>query len=253
MKFTVHQLGQLAGVSVRTLHYYDEIGLLEPSSIEENGYRQYDQDQIIKLQQILFFKELEFSLEQIKQMINAVGFNREQALKDQRRFLELKQKKIVGLIKTLDHTLNHLKGGGSLKTDDLYQGLRDPEMDQYQDEVKARWGNTEAYRQSQERTKNWTKADYDRIKKAGEEWTQKLADLKNQGHAVHSPAVQEMIGIHYEGLRVFYEPNYEMYQGLGQMYVDDVRFEEFYNKFAPDLAVFMRDAMHYFAKQKTQK
>lgn len=253
MKYSVHQLAELAGVSIRTLHYYDQIGLLEPAIIEENGYRQYDQEQLIKLQQILFFKELEFSLSQIKQMVNAFDFDRGEALKDQKKLLILKHRKIGELIKTIDKTINQMKGGDNMKTDDLYQGFSDPEIDQYKDEVKARWGKTEAYRQSQERTKNWTKADYDRIKKAAQELTQKIAELKNKGLSVEQSEVQVLIDQHYEGLRTFYEPNYEMYQGLGQMYVDDPRFTAFYEKFTHGLALFMRDAIVFFVKEKTKK
>jgi DNA-binding transcriptional MerR regulator len=93
MSYTVKQLAKIAGVSVRTLHYYDQIGLLKPSFIKENGYRYYEEPELLKLQQILFFRELQFSLEDIVLMINSPGFNQLEALKDQRKLLELKKRK----------------------------------------------------------------------------------------------------------------------------------------------------------------
>lgn len=246
MVYTIKQLAKLANVTVRTLHYYDEIGLLKPSFSRDNGYRCYEEKELLKLQQILFFRELEFSLEQIVQIVNAPTFDRVVALFDQKKLLELKKKRIEGLLKTIEKTIDSAKGGEQMNTQDLYGSFTKEEMDQYKEEAKQRWGHTEAYQQSQERTKHWTKADYERVAKDGARWTEKMAALKNKGLSVESKEVQEMIAQHYEGLRTFYEPNYEMYRGLGQMYVDDPRFGKYYEKFSTGLAVFMRDAMSHF-------
>jgi hypothetical protein len=119
-------------------------------------------------------------------------------------------------------------------------------MEEYKEEAKKRWGDIDAYKQSVERTKHFTKADYDRIAKEGTDWTKKLSGLREKGLAYDSREVQDMIAVHYNGLRTFYEPSYEMYRGLGQLYIDDPRFTAYYERFGKGLATFMRDAMHTY-------
>ncbi len=118
----------------------------------------------------------------------------------------------------------------------------------YQKEVKERWGNTEAYKQSAERTKKMTKEDFARIAKEGDELMQEI--VKNMGAGAGSPVVQKLIDRHYNNLRHFYEPSLEMYRGLADMYVADARFSAFFEKFHKNLPQFMRDAMHYYCDQK---
>jgi MerR family transcriptional regulator, thiopeptide resistance regulator len=253
MKYTVHKLAQLAGITVRALHYYDRIGLLKPSFSGSNGYRYYEEKELLKLQQILFFRELEFSLEQIKDIMQAPTFDVLNTMKDQQKLLELKKDRIDGLLTTLTKTITSYEGGENMKNDDLYGGFTKKQMEEYKEEAKKRWGNTDAYKQSEERTKHWTKADYDRIAKEGTKWTQKLSDTRDKGFAIDSPEIQEMVGQHYNALRTFYEPNYELYRGLANMYVDDPRFAAYYEKFGKGLAVFMRDAMIHFVNTQEKK
>ncbi len=250
MIYTVNELAKLAGVTVRTLHYYDEIGLLKPSTIKKNGYRYYDQKTLLILQQILFFRELEFSLEQITEMMKSKRFNRGEALIEQKKLLEMKQKRLGELIKTIDKTIDSQKGGETMSSDDIFSSFSEEKIEEYKKEAKERWGHTEAYKESVERTKHWTKADYKRVAEEGARFTQTIADLKDKGLSAENPEVQKLITLHYEALRTFYEPNYEMYKGLGQMYVDDKRFGAYYEKFSKGLAIFMRDAMVYFANQR---
>src|SRR5256885_15216774 len=123
MKYTVNQLGKLAGISIRTLHHYDQIGLLKPSYTKANGYRYYEEKELLKLQQILFFKELEFPLEQIKEILNAPGFDTLTALRDQRKMLQIKKDRIDGLLLTIEKTIKNKEGGKKMKNDDLYGGF----------------------------------------------------------------------------------------------------------------------------------
>lgn len=250
MSYTVHQLAQLAGISVRTLHYYDQIGLLEPTGIEENGYRYYESAELAKLQQILFFKELDFTLEEIKQIINAPNFDRLAALEEQKKLLELEQKRLTGVIKTIDKTIQTLKGGETMNDDDLYGDLDKKTVEEYKAEAKQRWGHTDAYRQSQERVSKMTKAQMQEIKKAGDELTKELAAAMDL--PVDSPEVQALIKRHHAGIEVFYDCSMEMYRGLGQMYVDDPRFTATYDKYRPGLAIFLRDAILIYTDQKDQ-
>lgn len=248
MEYTVQKLATLAGTSVRTLHYYDEIGLLSPARIEKNGYRRYGETELLRLQQILFFRELEFPLEEVKKIMESPSFDMKAALLDHKKLIELKKKRLSGLVKTIDATLNKLEKNKKMEDKDLYGNFSKEEYEQHQEEAKARWGNTDAWKQSQERTKNFTKEDYARLAKDGAIFMERLASKMPFGPK--SAEVQEMIGQHYASLRTFYEPNLEMYRGLGEMYVADPRFRKYYEKFGgPTMPEFMRDAMAEYCEK----
>lgn len=246
MTYTVHQLSKLAGVSIRTLHYYDDIGLLRPSFVRSNGYRVYEEKEVIKLQQILLFRELEFPLGQIKEMINAKKFDVNTALRDQRKMLEMKKERINKLLRVVD---TQLKGGEHMTNKNTFGAFADTQMEEFKDEARKRWGNTAAYKQSVERTKYWTKEDYRRIAEEGTKFTEALAKLMDRG--VADEKVQQMIAKHYEGIKVFYDCSIEMYRNLGAMYVDDARFSAYYDKFRPGMAVFMKNAIAYYCDNHT--
>jgi DNA-binding transcriptional MerR regulator len=250
MNYTVKRLATMAGISVRTLHYYDEIGLLKPSFINrENGYRFYEEKELLKLQQILFFRELDFSLETIRGIMESPNFDSVAALLDQKKLLELKRKRIDRLLRTISKTIIAAKGGEFMNNDDAYSAFDDPDYQKYKDEVEMRWGNTNAYKQSQERLRKMTKADLDQIKADGEAIARDTAELMKKGFSCVSPEVQKQIDRFYKHLHHFYDPTYEMFKGLGQMYVDDPRFTKYYEDRAEGLAVFMRDAMAYYVEQ----
>jgi MerR family transcriptional regulator, thiopeptide resistance regulator len=140
MAYTVKQLAQLAGVSIRTLHHYDEIELLTPPVIGANGYRYYDERSLLRLQNILFYRELDFSLEAIKAMLERPGFNALRALEEQRTALEAKLGRLHRLITTIDETINHLKGEKLMKPKQLFAGLTPEQEKEYADEAAKRWG-----------------------------------------------------------------------------------------------------------------
>ncbi len=244
MAYTVNQLAKIAGVSVRTLHHYDAIGLLRPGRGEKNGYRRYGEEDLLRLQQILFFRELEFPLAEIRRILAAPGFDMRAALRDQRALIALKKRRLDGLMRTIDKTLRKIERKTPMHDEELYGDFSKEEMDAYAKEAKERWGHTEAYRQSAERVKKLGKDDWKRIKDDGERLMKEIAARRTEDPA--SPAVQALIARHYDALRTFYEPNVEMYRGLADMYVADPRFAAYYEKYAPGLATFMRDAMHAF-------
>jgi DNA-binding transcriptional MerR regulator len=246
MVYTVKQLAKLAGVSVRTLHYYDEIGLLKPTYIKDNGYRCYEEMELLKLEQILFFKELEFPLEHIIRIITAPNFNTLEVLVDQKKFLELKKARIVSMLKTIDITINSLKGGGKIMNGTI--ATTQDQIEEYKKEAKKRWGDTEAYKQSVERTKHWTKEDYKRLTEDAKKFTQELADTMDKGF--DSPEFQELISKHHKGIETFYDCSPDMYRALAEMYVSDPRFKAYYDKFRPGLAKFMQKAINYYCDQK---
>lgn len=248
MSYNIHSLAKMAGVSVRTLHYYDEKGLLPPSYIERNGYRRYEEKELLRLQQILFFRELDFPLEDIRKILDAPHFDLMQALNDHRRLLEAKKKRLAGLLQTITRTMSKLQKKHAMNDEELYDFFDDPEQKKLQEEARERWGNTKAWRQSQERTKHWRKEDYTRLKKDADVFMRKFASIMHQG--IKSKEIQEMIAAHHTGIERFYDCSIEMYKNLGDMYIQDSRFTAYYEKYAKGLAQFMRDAMHYYADTK---
>ncbi len=242
--YTVNQLAKLAGVSVRTLHYYDQIGLLKPSFTKANGYRFYGEKELLRLQQILFFRELEFSLEDVKDIVDAPGFDIVLALKDHKKLLAIKVKRLTGLLTTIDNTIDKIKKNIPMDDKDLYGSFSKEEMEKYQAEAKERWGQTEAWRQSEERTKKMGKEGLKKVLEESGKLTLEIAS--HMGEDPKSEVVQGLIVKHYDGLRAFYEPNVEIYRGLATMYVDDPRFKANYEKVKVGLAEFMRDAMMHY-------
>ncbi len=241
----------LAGVSVRILHYYDQIGLLKPASVSRNGYRHYEEKELLLLQQILFFRELDFPLEEVKKIITSKTFDMEKALRDHRNMITLKKDRLTKLVRTIDKTIKKVNNEILMEDKTLYDSFDDAGVEEYAEESKQRWGHTDAYKESQKRVACMTKAEMSHIKEDGEKLTAALAQSMPKG-CTHSD-VQELILQHYNGLKTFYEPSLEMYRGLGEMYVADPRFTAYYDKYADGLAVFMRDAMNYFADMQEGK
>src|SRR5437868_2330381 len=139
MRYTVKQLARLAGVSTRTLHYYDQVGLLKPSFIQKNGYRCYEEKELLQLQQILFFRELEFPLQKIKQIMHSDNFDSLAALIDQQRLLQFRKQRLEKLLKTIEKTITNQKGGEDMKNDDAFSAFNDPTYQKYKDEVEQKW------------------------------------------------------------------------------------------------------------------
>jgi hypothetical protein len=138
-----------------------------------------------------------------------------------------------------------------MTNDDLFASFKDDKLVEYLDEAKKRWGDTEAYRQSMEKVKHWTKEDYSRIKKEGEEFTKQLAEAMDKD--IKSPEVQVLIEKHYQGIKYFYDCPLEMYRNLGEMYVSDFRFTSYYDKFKPGLAAWLQKAINYYCDLKQKQ
>jgi DNA-binding transcriptional MerR regulator len=254
MKYTVNQLATLASISVRTLHHYDQVGLLKPALIRKNGYREYGERELLLLQQILFFRELDFPIKEIQTIMSSPSFDMRRALRDHRTMIELKKKRLNGLIKTIDKTLMKLDHEQSLSDKDAkeaYEHFGDDTVKKYSAEVRERWGHTEAYKQSMERYSKMTKADMEKYKSDADIFMKAVAEVADQGAT--STAMQEKIAQHFDALRTWYEPNFEMYRGLAKMYVDDPRFTAYYEKYKPGLAKIFSEAMLYYADQHEPK
>jgi DNA-binding transcriptional MerR regulator len=201
MPYNVNQLAKLAGISVRTLHHYDQIGLLTPRRIQSNGYRQYEEDELLKLQQILFFRELDFPLLEIKRILTSPSFDMREALEDQRKLIELKKKRLSGLMATIDKTIKKINNEITMDDKDLYGTFSKEEADQYAAEAKERWGHTEAYKQSQERVKKMTKADWARMSEETDAIMKGL--VANMDKGPKSDEILPLIARHHNSLRNF--------------------------------------------------
>jgi DNA-binding transcriptional MerR regulator len=239
MAYTVKAVADLAGISVRTLHHYDEIGLLKPAQVSASGYRLYTETDLERLQQVLFFKELGFGLQEIRSIIDSPGFDRRRALLEHKQLLLERRERIGRLIQSVDRTLEAMERGATMAEKDLFDGF---DQSQYEEEARQRWGHTEAYRESTRRAKSYTKADWDAIKQESEQINQGLAALVGRDPA--DPEVQEWIRRHHQQINDrFYTCSTEIYRGLADMYVQDERFMATYEKIRPGMAQFMRAAM----------
>lgn len=251
MPYTVHQLAKLAGVTPRTLRFYDKQGLLSPATHGRNGYRYYGEKELVRLQQILFFRELDFPLEDIKRMMDRPGFDVVEALRDQKKLMLLKRARIDGLLNSLDKTIMSITDDKKMSGEELYDAFKDDDVKQYQEEVKERWGDTDAYKQSMAKVGKMTRAEMDMLKADGEAFTRTLAEA--MGKDVRSDEVQALVAQHQAGINFFYECGTKTYRGLGQMYVDDPRFTAYYDKFRPGLAAWLRDAIVVYCDRKEAK
>lgn len=247
MPYTVNQLAKMAGISVRALHYYDQVGLLKPASIGRNKYRSYGEHELLMLQQILFFRELDFSVEEMKRIFASKQFDVVRALRDQRALLELKKKRLAKLISTIDTTIKKHEQQTPMDQQDIqdvYDAFGEDTIKKYADEVKQRWGHTEAYKQSMERASKMTKEDAEKYKHDADIFMKKVAATMDKGAS--SKEFQELVAEHFASLGTWYEPNYEMYRGLAKMYVEDPRFTAYYEKYRPGLANVFSEAMLIF-------
>jgi DNA-binding transcriptional MerR regulator len=203
--YTVNQLAKLAGVSPRTLRYYDKIGMLKPSSYGENGYRFYAADALPQLQQILFFRELDFSLEDIREIVSRPDFDRLQALETHRMALSERKRQIDVLIHTIDQTILHLRGKLEMSEKQYFEGFSEEKQKEYEKQIRARYGE-----HAMDGVRDWnsyTPAQKASIQAESEAIYHDLVANMAQGEA--SPAVQACIARWHQHLRYFYEPSVE--------------------------------------------
>lgn len=251
MSYKINQIAEMAGITIRTLRYYDKIGLLIPSARSEAGYRLYSADDLERLQQILFFRELDFSLAGIQELMNNPSYDRTEALAMQIDWLNKKAAHYSKLARLAQTTLKHLEGGVKMTEKDLFDGFdyekMQEEQKKYEDEVKERWGNSDAYRISRERTAKYTKEDWEKINQVQMDNMKELCELYQAGVAYDDPRVLQVVENAMNFIsRYFYPCNLEIMSGLGNMYICDERFTAFYEKFAPGLAVYYNNAIQHY-------
>ena len=250
MAYTVKQLATLAGVSVRTLHHYDEIGLLTPPVIGANGYRYYDERSALRLQSILFYRELDFPLEAIKAALDRPDFDALKALQEQRQALEAKLGRLHRLIATIDETIGHLKGEKPMNPKQLFAGLTPEQEKQYTDEAARRWGEKDV-RASVQKYNAYPSEKKAQIGAEGEAVYRDLLAVMSQGPA--APAVQACIERWRRHLEYFWTPNDDQCLALATGYRDDPAFRKTYDAIHPELAAFMVEAVKVHVEMRRTK
>ncbi len=216
---TVKEVSKLAGVSIRTLQYYDSIGLLKPAEYTEAGYRLYDDTALERLQQIMLFKELEFPLKEIKEIIDAPGFDRKKALEQQIELLTLKKEHLENLISFA----RNIKENGVKNMD--FSAFDNSKIEEYEKRAKEQWGSTAAYKEYEQKSKNRTKDNQNEINKEFMQLFYEFGKMKDLDPA--SEQVQNQV----KKLQDFITDNYynctkEILSGLGQMYSAGGEFTE---------------------------
>jgi DNA-binding transcriptional MerR regulator len=241
---TVGAVARMSGVTVRTLHHYDEIGLLRASGRSEAGYRRYDDTDLDRLQRILFYRELGFGLDEIRTVMtdgdaDAIGHLRRQHAMLLDRIGRLKRM-VVAIEKAMEaHSM-----GISLTAEERLEVFGDFDPEAHAAEAEERWGGTDTFRESQRRVSRYTKADWDRMKAEAAAYGDRLVAAMRAGQPADSVEAMDAAEEHRQHIsRWFYDCTYEIHRALGQLYVDDTRFTATYEGIAPGLAVYLRDAI----------
>ncbi|RXZ82964.1 MerR family transcriptional regulator [Paenibacillaceae bacterium] len=253
MEYTVQKLGLLAGISTRTLRYYDEIGLLKPARINSSGYRIYGQQEVDRLQQILFYRELDVSLEDIKEIVSSPSFNAEHALRAHRKKLLDKRVQLEQLIANIDLTLAQREGTQTMRDEQKFEGFKQKIIDdnetKYGEEIRAKYGD-EAIDKSNKKLKGMTAQQHTALEKLSEQIHNTLAKAYATGDPA-SESAQEAADLHRQWLSFYWEDySKEAHAGLAQMYVEDERFTSYYDKQQPGTAAFLRDAVLIYTGHK---
>jgi MerR family transcriptional regulator, thiopeptide resistance regulator len=245
MIYTVKQLAVMAGVSARTLHYYDEIGLLVPQRNPANGYRVYDRAALLRLQQILYLRELGMGLDDIQAALDRPDFDLLQALEEHRMALMARQERLSALITTVERTIAYTKGKIDMDGKELFEGFSDEQQKIYEEEARRRWGDHHVD-ESHQRWGSYSDEKKKQVLAEGQQIYQDMAAAMPLGPA--SAQAQSCVARWHANLRNFYEPTTEILLGLGDLYNDDPDFNATFNKIHPDLAEFMRQAIQIYCK-----
>jgi DNA-binding transcriptional MerR regulator len=240
----VGEVARLAGVTVRTLHHYDEIGLLSASGRSDAGYRRYADGDLDRLQQILFYRELGFGLDEIRSVLQDDGTNRLGHLRRQHAMLRDRIARLERMRAAVEKAMEADTMGINLTPEERLEVFGDFDPNEHAAEVEERWGQTDAYRESARRASRYTKADWQRIKAEGQRAIEQVVAAMRSGKPADSP--EAMAGAEGHRRQIhdnFYDCSYEMHVGLAEMYLADPRFTATYEKIAPGLAQYLHDAI----------
>lgn len=238
----ISEVAKLSGITVRTLHYYDEIELLKPSETTEAGYRMYSSEDLERLQQILFFRELDFPLNEIKEIMLNPNYDKNEALNKHKEFLIEKRKRIDGLITLIDKTI---KGDNNMSFKEFDNSKIEENKRKYAEEVKNRWGNTNAYKEYEKKTSSYDGNSWNEINEGMVEILKEFAD--NREEDPNSDIIQSLVEKWQSYITSnFYNCTKEILSCLGLMYIGDERFKENIDKYGEGTAEFMAKAIEIY-------
>ena len=243
MKLQIKEFAELTGVSVRTLHYYDEIGLLKPCYVDEqNGYRFYDENSLERMQEILFYRELDFSLKSIAEILASPNYDKRKALAEQKRLLTLKKDRLERLIAALEQAEK-----GEITMSAFDNSEYETARQQYEDEAKQRWGDTEAYKESRAKTADYSKDKWNDVLGGLNGVFAEFAACKNCGESTDSDTAQRLVKKLKDYITAhFYHCTNDILAGLGQMYVCDERFKKNIDSHGEGTAEFVSKAIKIY-------
>jgi DNA-binding transcriptional MerR regulator len=243
MMYTVKQISKIAGVSVRTLHYYDEIGLLRPTSISGNGYRLYEREALIRLQQILFYRELDFSLKNIHQIVERSDFDLVSALEKQKQDLIKRIDRLNKIVTTVEETIDHMKGKRTMTDKELFKPFTDEEQEKYALEAEQLYDG-EIVRASNRKWKSYSPEKKAEILAEGSKIYIDIVEVMSKGPA--SDEVQSCVEHWRRHMDYFWTPSLEQLIGLAEQYNNHPGFKKNFEKIHPKLAEFMLEAVKFY-------
>ncbi|MET9420955.1 MerR family transcriptional regulator [Streptomyces sp. NPDC006540] len=244
MSYSVGQVARFAGVTVRTLHHYDEIGLLRPSGRSGSGHRRYDDADLDRLQQILFYRELGFPLEEVAALLDDPDADPQAHLRRQHELLSARITKLKEMAAAVERAMEAKKMGINLTPEEKFEVFGDFDPDEYAEETEQRWGGSDAYEESRRRTASYTKEDWLRIQREADEITRRFVALMDAGEEPESQAAMDVAEDHRRWISSnHYTCTYEIHTGLAEMYVADERFTRNIDKARPGLAAYEREAI----------
>lgn len=245
MEYTVGEVARLAGITVRTLHHYDEVGLLRPSGRTAAGYRLYDRTDLVRLQRILGYRELGVALDKIVAVLDDPDVDPLEHLRQQHALLTDRAGRLHEQLAAIEKTMEAYAMGIQLNPEEMFEVFGDVDPTEHSAEAEQRWGDTDGYRESKRRTSSYTKEDWKQLMAAGEEVEQRLLQAMSGGRPPTSTEAMDAAEAHRRNLdRWFYDCSFAMHRSLADMYLADPRFTAHYDDRAPGLAAYVHDAIH---------
>lgn len=240
--------GAALGITVRTLHFYDEIGLPKPAFVGANGYRFYREKQLLTLQQILFFRELGFELKEIQRLLGRGKFDHTKALRSHRKTLLADVAHKRELIETIDNTLKQIEGKRKMKAAELFKGFDEKTQARHEEELIRRFGESarEGITESRRNVSKWSKADWEKSSREWDAICRSLVETMRRNNEPSAPEVQKLVRRHFEWLKNFWTPDREKYAGHGK-FLAESELRQAYDKYDPKLADFLGEAIQVFA------
>ncbi len=249
--WTVGQVAEQFDITVRTLHHYDEIGLLSPTERSTAGYRLYTEEDLTRLQHVVVYRRLGFALEEIRLLLDHPE-SVEQHLRRQRAAVTHRLDEMRDLVAAIDQALEKERSGMKLTKEEQRELFGDGYSDEYAAEAEERWGDSDAWKESKRRTDSYTKEDWLEIKAEMEAVGRAFVDAKRAGLPANSPEAMDAAEQHREHItRRFYDVSYDLHRNLADMYVADPRFTKTYEDQEEGLAQYVRDAIHANADRRT--